>query len=436
MAKVYKEVMVNGKTMKKWVEEHVIFKFDENGERIFPGALDFDEKYDDYDENGERKSLPSFEEELSELEEENLSELTEKVHDYARNNDEFVWKDKKGHEVFSIIALEPNYDVDSVEHPIHLVNYDKEFFFDYDNDTEDLINIKIYDLNTKELEEEIWFEYDKGTLIHKKSKKESVWYEYNKNLLIHEKHESIFDDSEENEESDYDVFHEYDQNENLIHKKIESEDSADKDYWYEYEWDEDGRLIYKKEETESHIEEHFYEYNSDGTLVSEKDSKGNERKWDEEGRLLYKKSNYDEELKDLIPEETWYKYDTFGNLVSKKDSLGNENKWNKYGLPLYEKFVVEHLIYRESWFEYNENKKLIYKKETINCKGDVSTYESTWFWSNNEKLISFKNSYGDCLEFDSNENLIHYYDGDCDEWYEYVFWENGNIKKKTCWRCI
>ncbi len=51
--------MVNGKPMKKWVEEYAVFEFDENGKMIISESLESDEKYGDYDENGNRRCMPN-----------------------------------------------------------------------------------------------------------------------------------------------------------------------------------------------------------------------------------------------------------------------------------------------------------------------------------------------------------------------------------------
>lgn len=382
MARVYKTVMVNGKQMKKWVEEYAVFEFDEDGKRTFPETLDSDERYIDYDENGNRKNFPWIPPHGNMLPVSFVKSKDKMTSRYVSFSGYLAWYDKKGLYIYSSDYHTEKIDFDSEGRPVR-IGYEE---FEYEPDSDNLIHV----------------------IKNTESDKKEHWFEYNDDMLIHEKYESTETDCNHN----YEIFYEYDENENLIHEEKENETDSPELYYrnYEirYEYDVKGKIIretgtqycepdYDPEDIDCYDDNDCYK---DYTIVYEYNEKGllvHEKKEVEIGSC----DDYYENL-DEFDYETWYEYDKAGHCV-------------KEG---------------ETRYEYNEKGCLI-KEESGDCR-----YE--WNWDNNNKLIACKDSRSNLnvlFEFDASGNLIHYYHI-TDEWYEYEFYDNGNIKKKICYRGI
>lgn len=467
MAKMRKELMVNGKKMKKWVEEFSVFEFGEDGNVISPESGGVNEKCQDYDEFGNRKDLPEYD--CAETTPNNLKtfeSVKQKLnggrgHISYEIEDEYCtlnWTDENGEIIhtdsfeFLFDFFDTDFDPDG-----HLVYFSSErndkFFFEYDTSTDLLTHIKVIDRTSGDTNDEFWFEYEDGRIIHKKTKSVEEWFDYDGILLIHEKFVYL-----ENQNPYYEAWNEYDSNGRLIHKKTKKDFSDN----YFYEYDSNGKLIHEKRKPEKNEKddfdsdhaslaagyEEFYEYDTDGKLVYEKsryedapdydfelvyryDSNGTlihkntlngrlEWKWDCDGHLIYSQKAGD---------TTLYDYDADGSLIYMKCSDGEEFEWNKNGCLIY--ITHPEPFSDEIRYEYDKNGLLIHSIEKTN----EGTEEKNWFRNPNGELTSYKDD-NHLLEFDSFGNIIHYFDGDIDEWYEYEFYDNGTIKKKTCLRGI
>ena len=106
--------------------------------------------------------------------------------------------------------------------------------------------------------------------------------------------------------------------------------------------------------------------------------------------------------------EKWYEYDSNGNMIHFKDNFSWEG--------------------REEWYDYDSNGNKIHSKDR---DGDEWWYE---YDSKGNEIYS-EDSDGNewWYEYDDKGNKIHYkasIGGGDEEWYDYVFWDNGKLKAK------
>ena len=117
-------------------------------------------------------------------------------------------------------------------------------------------------------EDEIWFEYDSN------------------NNLIHEKYKSSNGISE--------TWREYDSNNNLIHKKYKSSNGSISETWHEY--DSNNNFIHSKSNSSDGISETWCEYDSNNNLIHEKEKHSDGRIYEDwymyalynDGKIKYK----------------------------------------------------------------------------------------------------------------------------------------------------
>ena len=456
MARVYKSVMVNGKQMKKWVEEYAVFEFDEDGRRTFPWSMDDDYRYEDYTEDGKRKF--HLEGRFPEVFPADDAKKNKFVH-FSGNkkqlvreiggifDDEWTWFDKNNTAVECII--DPvGIELDSNERLV--CAYDKYGYgktvFEYEGNSDLLIHKITYN-SDKDIIDETWYEYDSGIIIHKKCAGYEILYEYDdENHLIHEKSEDKEDKDDSGSEYNYERWFEYDETDNLIYEKKEPDmeirlseyddenhlihrkwehrnRSANFQDWYEY--DDVWNLIHKRQEyanPEKSPWDIWYEYDNEGHRIRKESCEAGEKTeeymWDNNGHILYYR---------FREKEKKYIWDDEGHLLSiteidLKNRETEESKWDEAGNLLYKKDYSG-----EIWYGYN------FSGDLINChKKDE---RSEWIMDSDGKL-SFYQDYRNLLEFDSNSNLIHCKVDGIDEWYEYEFYDDGSIKKKICYRGI
>ena len=151
------------------------------------------------------------------------------------------------------------------------------------------------------------------------------------------------------------------------------------------ECDSNGNIIHEKNNSG---EEWWVDYDSKGNVIHEKSNlfDGYEvwREYDSKGNVIHEKSNL------FGGYEVWHEYDNNGNIIYKKNNY--EEFWYEYdgkGNKIYEKCAnVNGKYLCECWYEYDGKGKKIYEKLSKNV--------------------------------DSNENF--------EEWNEFIFWENGNVK--------
>lgn len=495
MAKVSKKVLLNGKWVEKELEEYAVFEFDQMGNMTAPESLESDKKYEDYDKDGFRNSLPGWSH-FYNVQNENPpihfeGKRGQVVHKLGYDNI-WIWQDKKGRNVWEEMDLE-NWHFDCLGHLLPV--YGSSWIYEYDRDN--LVHIQ------KDNAEEAWFEYDNGLLIHEKVEEKrgtdkyrlreaSYKYDADENLI--QKKISDLDKTQK-----YFGLNEYDSKGNLIHEKnecVDDEGSYKWERWYGY--DEDGKIITEISEDgkeKSSVWKYLYEYDANGNMISKKcvnedgSDDGNSEtvyEYDSNGRKIREKTYYSETIYEyddagrLIHEkcdcfrghEYFYEYDKEGHLIHEKKDKGihfenediDEKRWDDKGRLIFVKEGIcgeknmewdngGNLVYEKRNGIFNEEKRwnsngrLIYKKtsylekwvdydfdkELVRRYGtqDGGSFESVSNLSG--QIITYK--YGDAfLEFDSEGILAHYFDGSTDEWYEYEFYEDGSIKKKICLR--
>ena len=187
--KIYKEVIIDGQKVNKWVEIGDVIEYDANGNIIYSKCLN-SEVWSEFDDRG------------------NI--IYEKFSDGEEIRNEYEY-DKKG----------------NIIHAKSSRNDGSEHVGSYEYDTKGNI---IHEKSSRG--SEIWYEYDaKGNIIHeKKSNGYEAWYEYDaKGKKIHYK------------SSDLEWWYEYDAKGNIIHSKSSFGDEN----WYEYEYWKNGKV--KKE---------------------------------------------------------------------------------------------------------------------------------------------------------------------------------------------
>lgn len=262
MKRVYKEIVQDGKALKKLVEEYMTFEFDNDGTII--NTITKDEKsLDDYDEFGNRNDIPWCFENSEENFNAEKMQNTEKYETKENGNTEFIigsdyccfyWKCKNGTDLTNYNYYFGNNSKDG-----------KSPLFEYDNGL--IIHIK------NSADEELWLEYedDKLTHITRSDGTESFFtYENNGNLIKrHDEWISNNDDDNEKESKERDTYFEYnsngliekisycskdcdlfvyDSNNNLIKRTNEREI---------IEWDSNGNIIYEKNDKEEFINQYF-----------------------------------------------------------------------------------------------------------------------------------------------------------------------------------
>ena len=457
MSRVYKTVMVNGKPMKKWVEEYAVFEFDEDGRRIVPWSMDDDCRYYDYTEDGKRsfRLEGSFPEVFPTDDVKknkfvyftgNKKKLVREVGGFV--NDVWTWFDKNN----TVVERETDpigVELDSNERVVRVYSRygGTETAFEYEGNSDLLVHKITYDSHGS-FYNEMWYEYDNDIIIHKKCADYEILYEYDdENHLIHEKSEDCEDKDDSDSEYNYERWLEYDESGNLIYGKKESSDgnveiclseyddenhlihrkweyknrSENFQDWYEY--DDVWNLIHKRQEyanPENSPYDTWYEYDNEGHRIREEICSAGEKieeyRWDNNGHILYYRFHETEKK---------YTWDDEGHLLSIKEiDLENrktkESRWDGAGNLLYKKDWSG-----ESWYEYDSVDDLISCHKKEKC--------SEWIMKSDGK-VSFYQDYRNLLEFDSNGNIIHCKVDGTDEWYEYDFYPNGSIKKKTCLR--
>ncbi len=317
--------------------------------------------------------------------------------------------------------------------------------------------------NDKNEKQEYWFEYDRAMIVHKKYRTTKLdksnyetFYEYDeKGNLIHEKKQNENDsDNLSGDDRNYERWCEYDVDGKIIREtgieycyvdnggpapdELDDWEDGYQSYEISFDYNEKRQLIHKKK-TLSEIEidsdyfdyEIFYEYDKVGHLIREKNGSY---------EVFY---NYDAKGH-LVTKKDWrgtryYEYSASSNLIhfvfeeKKYDGRADilEIKWNEEGHILYRKSTDYAGKLTEERYEYDAKGQLIYIK-------DSNGFEMNWNWDGNNKLLSYKQSHKgsneDILDFDSSDNIIHSFDGEIDEWYEYEFYDDGSIKKKICYR--
>lgn len=417
MARVYKSVMVNGKQMKKWVEEYAVFEFDEDGKMTFPPYDYFDEeKYYKYFYVGtaERCDCPTVEPlknryiNIDAFLNKKDGQIVLDANDYENR---IFLRDKKGKTLFSSTNFDfsQNHsqsfkiEFDDKGHLTRFCENDIETLFEYEENSDNLSHIIYPNIET-------WFEYSDDVVIREKTisreaeseDNHEIMYEYNENgVLIHEKCE--YEYSNENE---YEKWYEYDENGNLIHYKYEHEDSTD-EKWCEY--DEDGKLIHSKNTGYGDWDEDWIEEWND---------------YDENGHLIHSKDEYVDTQKDT---DTYYEYDEEGNRIHMKITYknaryNNYDQWDEYdheGHNIHS--IVKHASGKddlEVWREYDDDGHIITER---------------WEGSFNDSCMSNR------CEYSPKGNMIHrtYDNGKEEIWddeghqlYSKYVYDNGDSEEK------
>lgn len=378
--RIYKEVLLNGKVLNKWLELSVIEEYDVNGNLIHYKDNDGEEEWYEYDPEGHEI--------------------------YYRNNEgkeEWHEYNSKGEEIFYKLQSD---------------GLIKEIKIDSNN-----IRTEYYKANRNHLNEEHWDEYkdnNKNLWIHSKTiyyttqGTKEIWYEYDdNNQVIHGIH-TYEPNKEDNHETkfSYDdkgnlilvedsggrigkTWYEYDSNGNRIHRK----DSSGYEEWFEY--NSDNKLIHGKRPGY----EEWYEYDFMNNLVHAKKTDGYEEwqeyKYNQQNQMIYhKKKDHSGKIF-----EEWIEYDKQGNIRKKviHNINGSEEctKWDELGNVIYSKNSSG----LETWKEYLPNTKLI-----------IHEKRSDGF----EKWI----------DYDSNNNEIHFKTLTYESWSEYEYYSNGVIKMR------
>lgn len=456
MSRIYKEVVQEGEKVKRWLEEFVVFEYDEKGCKKSCITEDKN-RLDDYDNNGNIKHLPL---DFSEPErDENNGDI-----DIEENllKEKFFINEKyvKTKQCF-------DYQDNSIQITDKVGNVIQSFY--YDGDYGDIENVVFDDfknlISYKQYHDDYKLEYDGNQLIHILINSEhegniEYFFEYSFDGLLSKK----ICMSEDGEDK---FTYEYNENKRFIHVEMESDYRKDYEVWYEY--DENGNLCCVKDSNKNFCK---YKYDSNNNLIVKENNSGDIIKYSSDGNVLYRKSKeageisykYDENgtllkivgkvqliINDFGDEiiwspieqewdangrtiyikcdksETYYKYNKKGIMIQKKsieDNSEEDKIWDESGRLTYKKEYGY-----EYFYDYNSNGVLIKKR----CSDGTEKQ-----YNDSGKLIFYKDEYRNSYwcEYDEDNNVIHYKDNDIDEWYEYELWENGNIKKKICYRAL
>ena len=185
-------------------------------------------------------------------------------------------------------------------------------------------------------------------------------------------------------------------------KTVCSKDLDGKDTWYEY--DAKGNEIHYKTLYGSKAgHEIWYEYDDKGNLIHSKWSDGRETRYEDEyddkGNLIHSKSS--------DGEEWWYDYDKKGKVIHVKDNKGVEK-----------------------WYEYDKKGNLIQAKSV-----DGRKWKFAYDKNGNKIHVKFPDGTEWWYDYDKKGNLIHEkwtasYRSWNEQWFEYQYGENGEVKKK------
>lgn len=222
---------------------------------------------------------------------------------------------------------------------------------------------------------------------------------------------------------DHETLYEYDDNANLIYKKVEGWVGELEETWYKY--NKEGKLV---EERDSSGEKITYSYDNQGNLIQKKcfqlilyddfdvfdedkkvefavNKNSNEKIYssDDNKTLLHKEE--DDDNRYYVYENEIYSYDDNGTLIYTKDDY-KESWYNTKGELTHQKYLDKRNegVEKEIFYEYNDDGKLIRKRYS-------GGYE---IWYEYQKGRLFK-------EMDSEGNkAFHFYDVD------------GNPCRKLC----
>lgn len=425
---VYKTFEIDGKKVSKWLRECSSYEYDENGNEIFVCEYGNIEKKKKYDSNGRLVfEMDAYGNETEYDKNGNVVHFKNNSNEFWREYDSqgnvIHYKDLKGTEVIPYIEYYENGNIkyskfcDIKDIPFsanknakHIELNTFEKWYDENSCLLHSKNIRkeeFYDIRGNLIHESLTFikelEFDlDGNLLHKIENNNEIFYDLNGNITI-EKTDGITN--------------EYDKCGNLIH----TIDSDDNENWYEY--DEYGNLIHtENSDGDEEFFESIYEYDSQGNVIYWKNDKGDEKKY-ERNNVIYKKTKdgyeiwYDMNRKIIHTkgecEETWYEYDNYGNKVYEK-SVDGELETTKNITYVYSKngIVIDSKCVRYS--NNNDKRKDTYKWFKYDFNGDRIYYlneDDTYKYTNDGLLIYTKDSYDD------------------ENWYEYEFFENGNVKK-------
>lgn len=463
MARIYKEVVQGGKKVKKWVEDYITFEFDEEG-NITNAVSQYEDIAEEYDEKGNRTNIPwCFENNDTGNEEdddeynsskaifksENYDSLknrnVEKIGNQIFVDDYISWTQRNGMTIQSVDIKdlkEIQKEIDEDNNLIYIKNGNSELFFEY----EDNLLVHIRHIKGEDYDEEYdyctrfdekWFEYENGLVVYTKDSTGSMEkYEYDSgNHLTYSKKWNDEDDSEDVYETKY----KYDGNGNLLERLVvgfnsmADYESGKSRYTEEtkYEYDSNGKM------TLLEGDDYLTEWDSSGNIIHEINQNGEyKNEYSLDGKLIHSVHTIPKGKE----ESRWFDYDR-----------NYEKKWDSNGNLIYKCYSSEKEI-----FEYNSDNKLVYYLKEEKEDEKISKYEE-WNEYSNEVKVSSKNSNGEeyryneegklffyqdsdhdtyWYEFDAAGNPIHFKDYNCEEWYEYEFFDNGNIKKKNCYHAL
>ena len=425
--KVYKQVILNGKTIKKWVAEYIAFEFDEDG-NIISDTSEYADKANEYDEKGNRTDLPCCFENNDDSENSGDSEYskavfesknrflfgeslqTEKIGNQSISHDrnEILWIANNGIQIYSFYfgsagleSFQKEFDEDN--NLIYIKDDNREYFFDYDEHK--LLHLKKID-SDGEFEE--WFEYDCEKLEHSKdSDGGKCLYRYDsKGRLVYKKFwYDDDDDYTEVSETEY----EYDSNGNLLHC-ITTRYDSNGDY-------DSGNS--------SSVYENWFEYDASGKKTISRDSDGNITKRDSFGNVVFERCSFRGEYQNeytsdgkLIHSIHKFPLDKKETFFLLDDQRYEEKQWDLSGNLIYCRWPDS-----EEIREYDTKNKLIhYLRKSSN---GISNYE-VWYEYKNGILIHKKSSEGEEYKYDSKGKLTYYRDDDLE-----TYWNECDSKGNT-----
>lgn len=215
----------------------------------------------------------------------------------------------------------------------------------------------------------------------------------------------------------YNAITEYDENGNEIHLK--SVDKSLYEVWQNF--DSNNNIIYKKSSLGylGEIEE-FYEYNTKGLLISVKTTDGIQEKYeyDENNNLIH--------FYKINGKEEWYEYNSQGQKIRMKCSSGDEEyEYDSKGNLIHKinYYINSNRIFYETKNEYDNEGRLIHSFTTPD-------YESWYEYDSHGNQIHYKSDFGEqWFEYDENDHMTYYKFGDgIENWYDYEYYPNGRVK--------
>lgn len=460
---IVKRFLVNGETVEKRVALRSIEQYDANGHKVSTIDSDCNKHQWEYDENGNETCHKDFSRGkmrtwFNEYDKDgNLVHITSRDHkDAGKTWETWYEYDKEGNLVYEKDSEghQKRYEYNTDGRPIHVKNSRDE-------------NIKTKDIDfSPNLEE--WYEYDeKGRLIYfKNNYGEETRTSYNENgveickkYLRLGEHEIVdIYESWKYDANGHEIYYskdfycgdeewnEYDSHDNLIYEKtcrcsmvtrfdydekgnnVHSESDSGTEKWRDY--NADGKCIHEK--TNDGYET-WYEYDSHGNIIYFKYSGGPEQwfeyEYDANGNKTYC-ARYDDHYDNMyLTYEVWFYYDEQGRETHWKNSHGVES-WCKYDERGNKIYWMDYDCGIEYKYGYDESGKLIYE-EPVDC-GWKNVYE---YDADGKKILD------KCFEvrteerwhdYDESGNILHSKSSlGLELWYEYEFWENGNIKQRV-----